>query len=244
MMGLITRYENFIASFLGFLFLIPLCFILISITQKVNLASGNSTEDSTVLTVIIDAGHGGEDGGAVGVDGTLEKNLNLDVALKVANLLKQNGVNVVLTRTSDISLHSDEAKTVREKKVSDIHNRFSMIENTKSCIFVSIHMNKFADSSCKGAQTFYSPNNEESIILASFIQNRIKNEIQKENDRKIKKSGSSIFLLYNATVPAVLVECGFISNNEELKLLKTEEYRDKMSVSIYNGIMDYLNKEE
>lgn len=244
MMSIVTRYENLIASFIGFIFLIPLCFILININQKINLASSNSTTNSTVRTVIIDAGHGGEDGGAVGADGTAEKDLNLYVALKVYELLKNNNVNTVLTRSSDISLHSDEAKTIREKKVSDIHNRFSMIENTENCIFVSIHMNKYSDPNCKGAQIFYSPNNEESSILAKFIQDRIVNEIQNDNKRQIKKSGSSIFLLYNATVPAALVECGFISNSDELNLLKTNDYRDKMALSIYNGIMDFLNKEE
>lgn len=218
--------------------------VVLNVAEYSSSIMAMGTANGTVETIIIDAGHGGEDGGAIGVDGVVEKNLNLPIALEVAKQLKKQGLSVVLTRDGDYATYSEEAKTLGQKKTSDIHNRFALIEDTKNCIFVSIHMNHYDSEYCSGAQTFYSDNNEDSAVLAQKIQNAIREEIQHDNERQIKPATSSIYLLYYAEVPAVLVECGFISNIEESKKLQDPEYQNKIAKSISNGILDYLGKTE
>ena len=189
--------------------------------------------------VIVDAGHGGEDGGAIGIDGTVEKNINLDIALKLRNILKFYGFDVIMTRTDDVMTCNDNLKTLRERKVSDIHNRFALIEENPDAVFVSIHQNKFSDTSQHGTQVFYSGYNEKSKKLAEYIQDSVKNNLQPQNSRVVKKSGSGIYLLYHAKTPAVLVECGFVSNSDEVKQLNNEEYRMKIALLIADGILKY-----
>ncbi len=193
----------------------------------------------TVNTVILDAGHGGEDGGAVAKDGTLEKDINLDITLKLEKILKFYGFKVIMTRTTDTMTCDENLNTQRQKKISDIKNRFEIISTNEDAIFVSIHQNKFNDSSQKGTQVFYSKNNSESKILADSIQKSIVNFSQPQNKRIIKKSGTDIYLLYHAQIPAVMVECGFISNNEDLNNLKNDEYKSKMALLIADGILKY-----
>lgn len=205
----------------------------------VNVVNTDAIINNTIPTIIIDAGHGGEDGGAIGIDGTIEKNLNLEIALKLNDVLSVMGYETRMVRISDISIYNGNPKTLREKKVSDIRNRTAIMEEYENCLYVSIHQNKYDDASIWGAQTFYSPNDEQSKKLAQFIQSSIATELQPENKRQIKQSGTSIYVLYNATKPAVMVECGFISNPNELSQLKTEEYQSKMAFSIMSGIINY-----
>ena len=188
--------------------------------------------------IIIDAGHGGEDGGAVANDGTVEKDLNLDIALKLNDIISVMGYKTHLIRTTDMAIHTS-GDTIRQRKISDIKNRFAIMNKYDDCIYVSIHQNKFNDTGVHGAQTFYSPNNNESRVLADFIQKSISSQLQKENRRVIKKSGTDIYLLYNATKPTVMVECGFVSNDNELKKLKDNDYQNKMAISIALGIINY-----
>lgn len=209
--------------------------------QNVQTASSTAITDETVI--IIDAGHGGEDGGAVGADGTVEKDINLAISLKVNNVLSSLGYKTHMIRTDDVSVHNKDAKTVRERKVSDIHNRAAAMNEYENCIYVSIHQNKYESSSIWGAQTFYSPNDDKSKILANFIQNSIKTNVQPTNNRVIKKSGTNIYVLYEATKPAIMVECGFLSNPKELELLKSDDYQNKMAYSISYGIINYLISE-
>lgn len=190
-------------------------------------------------TVIVDAGHGGADGGAVALDNTAEKDYNLDIALKIEQILKMNGFKVIMTRTEDIMTCDEGLSTLRSKKVSDIHNRFSIIENNPDAIFVSIHQNKFPDSSQHGTQVFYSGNNSESKILADTVQQTIVNALQKDNVRQTKKSGTEIYLLYHSKIPSILVECGFVSNYEDLQKLRTDEYKTKLAMLIADGIIKY-----
>ncbi len=199
-----------------------------------------STKPITQKTIIVDAGHGGEDGGAIGLDGTVEKNINLDIALKLEKLLKFYGFNVIMTRTQDVMTCDDGLDSLRKRKVSDIHNRFDLIQKNPDAIFISVHQNKFEDSSQHGTQVFYSANNEESKLLAEAIQASIVSSLQPKNDRVVKKSGSGIYLLYHAEIPAVLVECGFISNSDELKKLKDDSYRMKLAILIADGLIKYL----
>lgn len=201
-----------------------------------------TSSDNIVLNelpiIIIDAGHGGEDGGAVANDGTVEKDLNLDIALKLNDIMSVMGYKTHLIRTTDTAIHSS-GDTIRQRKISDIKNRFAIMNKYDDCIYVSIHQNKFNDTGVHGAQTFYSPNNNESRVLADFIQKSISSQLQKENRRVIKKSGTDIYLLYNATKPTVMVECGFVSNDNELKKLKDNDYQNKMAISIALGIINY-----
>ena len=217
--------------------------LLCMVVAKNNRTMLTAKPSPETLSVIVDAGHGGMDGGAVGVDGTVEKEINLQIAKKVDAMLRFLGYRSVMTRTEDISLHTPDAKTTRQKKVSDIHQRMRMMEETKDAIFVSIHQNQFSDESQTGTQVFYSKNKAASAVLAQSIQDAVVASIQPENTRKIKPSGTEIYLLYHAPIPAVLVECGFLSNYGETQLLKDETYQQKISAAIVAGILAYCNEE-
>ena len=205
---------------------------------RIEKASSKIVIQNDLPIIIIDAGHGGEDGGAVANDGTVEKNLNLEIALKLNDVLSIIGYETLLIRKTDTAIHSS-GNTIRQRKISDIKNRFAIMNKYDNCLYISIHQNKFNDARIYGAQTFYSSNNTNSKILADFIQKSISNQLQTDNKRVIKKSGTDIYLLYNATKPAVMVECGFISNIEELSKLKNKEYQEKMAISIAFGIINY-----
>lgn len=218
-----------------------LSFYIFNLINHAMLTAGTIKAQKSEFTIIIDAGHGGADGGAVGADGMAEKVINLQISQYLDNILNFHGVKTIMTRTTDDSIHSDEANTLREKKVSDIHNRMAVMEGTENAVFVSIHQNKFSNSTLWGTQVFYSPNTTESAELADLIQTNVKNIIQPTNKRVIKKSGSSIYLLYNAKKTAVLVECGFVSNPQENEMLQTPDYQQKIAFSIACGIIEYLN---
>jgi N-acetylmuramoyl-L-alanine amidase len=190
-------------------------------------------------SIILDAGHGGFDGGASASDGTQEKDINLSITLKLKELLEFSGYNVILTRDTDSGIESNPDDTIGKRKVSDMKNRLKIINSNPEALFVSIHLNKFTTASASGAQVFYSPNNENSMILAENLQKAIVGRIQPNNDRVIKKGGKNIYLLKNAKIPSVIVECGFLSNKAELEQLKSEEYQLKMAFCIYCGILDY-----
>lgn len=222
------------------LFLIILSAMLYFTFMANSSADGVMTKPVLKQTVIIDAGHGGDDGGAIGIDGTVEKDINLDIALKLEKLLKFYGFDVIMTRTEDIMTCDDGLDSLRKRKVSDIHNRFDVLEKNPDAVFISIHQNKFEDNSQHGTQVFYSGNNDESKLLAESIQNSIVSVLQPDNSRVVKKSGSGIYLLYHAKLPAVLVECGFISNPAEVKKLNDEKYRMKIAFLIADGLIKYL----
>ncbi len=190
-------------------------------------------------TIILDAGHGGFDGGAVAHDGTVEKDINLNITLVVAKLLKQNGFRVIMTRENDVSTEDVESSQIATKKKSDLKNRLNLMKDYPESVFVSVHLNKFTTSSASGSQVFYSKN-EQAKSLGDCIQKSIVALLQPDNTRVNKQATSSTYLLHNATVPAVLVECGFLSNKSELERLKTQDYQNKMAFSIYCGILEYF----
>ncbi len=196
-----------------------------------------SSQISPAKTVIIDAGHGGEDGGAVAVDGTLEKDINLKIALQAAKVLKLYGFEVIMTRESDTSTSTGESFIKRE----DLENRLNLMKKNPDSIFVSIHLNKFTTSAAKGSQVFYSKF-ENSKLLGDLIQNSIILNLQKENKRVNKQATSSTYLLHKATIPAVLVECGFLSNEAELTRLKDSAYQKKLAFCIIDGILQYFKE--
>lgn len=209
-------------------------FTLYSIPQIVESATQVS---ATVRpTIIVDPGHGGVDGGASCADGTPEKGINLSIALSLRDFLRSAGYEVVMTRETDISIHDESATTIRQKKVSDLHNRLKLLESYPNAIFVSIHQNKFEQAKYFGCQVFYSKNNTQSQMLAQAIDLSVKERTQPDNKRELKQADKSLFLLWNAKNPAVLVECGFLSNPREAENLKDEEYQKQMAFAIFSGI--------
>lgn len=195
-------------------------------------------------TIVVDAGHGGEDGGAVGVNGLVEKDINLAIALALAENLKANNFQVILVRDGDYSVGDQSLSTVAERKRSDTKNRVRLVEETGECLLVSIHQNQFSQSQYSGAQMFYSPNNPESALLAECIRESVVSSLQPDNTRQNKEAGEEIYLLTHCQVPAVLVECGFLSNPEEANLLSQEAYQQDMAAAIYNGIVSFLEQRE
>lgn len=203
---------------------------------------GNDIQQKKPI-ILVDAGHGGVDGGAIAPsDMTVEKNLNLSIALKVRDLFLMMGYGVIMTRETDISIHDDSASTIRQKKVSDLKNRLKMLDFGEAEMLVSIHMNIFSQSKYSGTQVFYGAKNDESRLLAEAVQNSIKTHIQPQNDRVIKPSTKSIYLLYNANKPAIMTECGFLSNIDELNKLKNNTYQQTMAFGIVCGVNDYKFK--
>ena len=190
-------------------------------------------------TIVIDAGHGGEDGGAVSNNGIAEAEINLKIALKLQQLLEQSGSNVVLTRSDNNAIYDLDKKTLREKKNSDIRNRVKIGNNSSADIFVSIHLNKIPESQYYGWQTFFKEGSEDGKRLATCIQNNLNEAIQKENKRVPMKI-SNVYIIKHVEIPTVIVECGFLSNPEEEKILQQEEYQTKLAWGIYNGIMEYF----
>ncbi len=225
-------------------FIVLFCFVLsISFINYNDVFDNISSENklsTKTPTIIIDAGHGGFDGGTSTDDGVSEKGINLSIALYLKEYLNFFGFNVVMTREADISTESEGLTTIRSKKSSDLHNRMALMEKTDNAIFVSIHQNHFSSSKYKGAQVFYSPElSEQSSLLAENIQENIVYYLQKDNTRQIKPCGTSVYLIYNAIKPAVLVECGFLSNPEDAENLQDEIYQRKMALCIAIGILNY-----
>ncbi len=182
-------------------------------------------------TVVIDAGHGGEDGGAVSVSGAVESHINLAIALRLDQIFGLFGVNAVLLRDSDISLHDPGAETLREKKVSDLHNRVEMIQSLESPTVISIHQNTYASSRYHGAQVFYA-NGELSLPLAQTTQAVLKQAVDPDNGRKPAAIPESVYLMNHISCPAILVECGFLSHYQEDQLLQTPVYQTKLAVAL------------
>lgn len=194
--------------------------------------------------IIIDAGHGGMDGGAVSASGIMEKDINLSIALKLEALLEVLGFDTVMVRDSDRSIHDENAVTVRQQKSSDLKNRLNLLEDTHSGILISIHQNIYSQASAYGTQVFYGPNRGESALLAEYLQKTITGYLQPDNHREIKQAGDSLYILYHAAKPAVMVECGFLSNPQDLILLQDETYQEKMAFSIAAGLMNTLAHQE
>lgn len=190
-------------------------------------------------TVVVDAGHGIPDEGAESSNGTTEAETNLKIALKLQNLLEQSGCTVILTRSDENAIYDIDSKTLKQKKISDIRNRVKIGNESSADIFVSIHLNKIPQQQYDGWQTFYKQGSEEGEKLAKSIQTNLNESIQKENNR-VAKTIDNVYIIKHVEIPTSIVECGFLSNPEEEKLLLEDEYQNKLSWGIYNGIIDYF----
>lgn len=190
------------------------------------------------ITVAVDPGHGGRDPGKIGINGALEKDINLSIAMKLKEQLEDNGYRVVMTREEDISLSSEEDS---QKQLADLKNRVDIINNSNPELTVSIHQNSFTQEDCKGVQVFYYGGSEKSETFAHIMQEQIKSSIQDGNTRKAKAE-NSYYMLKNTYGTIVIVECGFLSNNEEANLLTQDNYQEKMAEAIYLGIETYVQE--
>ncbi len=219
------------------------CYISISqIKDDIKAVFSERIDDNTVF--IIDAGHGGEDSGAIAADGTLEKDINLEIALKLATFFDIFGIDYVMIRSEDISVGDTALETIRKRKVSDINRRHEIINSYNDSVLLSIHQNYFPDKKYYGCQVFYSDNIPESEILANLIQQNIIASLQESNTRKVKASDDSIFLLHKAERPSVMIECGFLSNENELIQLKDSLYQSNLAYFITSAVIDYNNQSE
>lgn len=187
-------------------------------------------------------GHGKPDEGAQSSRGTTEAETNLKIALKLQNLLEQSGASVILTRSDENAIYDIDAKTLKQKKISDIHNRVKIGNESSADIFVSIHLNKIPQQQYDGWQTFYNAKSTEGQKLAVSIQNNLNEAIQKENNR-VAKTIDNIYIIKHVEIPTTIVECGFLSNPEEEQKLLNDEYQNRLSWGIYNGIIDYFYDE-
>lgn len=181
--------------------------------------------------LILDAGHGGEDGGASSASGSKESDINLNIVLKTESLLAFLGVEATLTREEDISIHSEGAVTLRQKKVSDLKNRVAIVESCSNAMLISVHQNHFTDSRYSGAQVFYNMS-DISRQWGECAQELLRQTLNPDNDRKAKPMPDGIYLFEHVSCPSILVECGFLSNGEEASLLLTDSYQRKISMAL------------
>ncbi|WP_455493472.1 N-acetylmuramoyl-L-alanine amidase [Eubacterium sp.] len=219
--------------FSGFL-LIAVCINLSCKIDNYLVKTVGINNIQTRKTVIIDPGHGGIDVGAVGIDGSLEKNINLSISLDLYDFLMVSGINAVLTRDGDYEVY----RAGEQRTKSDLYNRMDYINSIPDSILISIHQNHFENEAEWGTQIWYSPNDEKSPTIADKILNSVKKNIQPENKRINKKSDNSYYILYKAQKPSVMVECGFVSNENENKRLQDKEYQRDMAYSVLAGICE------
>lgn len=197
----------------------------------------------TNKTIIVDAGHGGIDPGAMTDDEFIkEKDVNLKITMKLKELLEASGAMVILTRNDDTSLYKEEeGKTIRQKYNENLKNRKNIIKESSADMFVSIHLNKFEQSKYYGAQTFYPYGKDEDKQLATYIQSELKRVVDNTNNREIKPR-NDLYLLKENEIPSTLIECGFLSNDKEAKLLNDEKYQNEIAWAIYVGIQRYFSE--
>ncbi|MEA4912726.1 MAG: N-acetylmuramoyl-L-alanine amidase [Oscillospiraceae bacterium] len=224
------------------IFLIAVLFARVSGRYAKEVAAEPQYYDEQV--VVVDAGHGDFDPGAIAADKTPEKDINLAIALKLCDLLRVNGHIVVLTRDGDKTMADANAGTTAARKRTDTHNRSLLADSFADAVLISIHQNSFSDTAQHGTQMFYGTLNAQSPLLADALMCSIVVNVQPDNARPLKKGTDSIYILTHTHAPTVLVECGFMTNNSELSQLKDETYQTKLAYALYLGYLDYLQAPE
>ena len=200
-------------------------------------------EPTLARKVVLDPGHGGLDSGSVGINDALEKDINLKISLMLRDMLEMTGFEVIMTRETDVSIHDEGLSKIVVQKRSDLQNRLKIMEENPDAIFVSIHQNKFEQEKYSGAQVFYNERDDRNAVLAGITQDAFIELLQPDNTRVEKTSGSEYYLLHNAPIPAVLVECGFLSNAKEAALLIDEEYQSKVAFVVMTSILRFYETE-
>lgn len=220
--------------------------LLLAFLIQLPIQHTNTTWDTWSLplagkTIVIDPGHGGPDGGAVGRDQTQEKDIALVVAKKLRDYLQQAGGLIYLTREDDSDLAEKDTKGLSQRKSEDIRNRLKFIHDKKADLFITVHLNAIPSTRWSGAQTFYYPQFDESRHLAKMIQAELVRNL--ENTDRSALAINGIYLLKHAEIPGALVEVGFLSNEREREQLKRDDYQTKVAGSIYLGVLRYLTEE-
>lgn len=213
------------------------CSIALIDSRIESVLSSNVHSSGDTYTVVIDAGHGGFDSGKVGIDGTLEKDINLKIAKKLEKLLKAEDIEVIMTRTGDTGLYEEASSN---KKRQDMTNRTSLMNEAEADCIISIHQNSYPEESISGAQVFYYTGSDAGKTLAALIQQELVSDIDPSNHR-VEKANDSYYLLKNASAPIVIVECGFLSNGEESRKLVDDTYQQKLAWAIHMGVLQFLN---
>lgn len=190
-------------------------------------------------TLILDAGHGGEDGGALSAAGDKESMINLSIVLRLDQLMGFCGTPAVLTRTDDRSIHDVSAKTIREKKVSDLRNRVKIVKTTENAVLMSVHQNSYEDSRYSGAQVFFGTSGA-SQTWGEIAQELLRISLDPSNERTAKQIPDTVYLMKQIQCPAILVECGFLSNTEEAQLLLTADYQKKVATALAGACLRFL----
>lgn len=191
--------------------------------------------------VVLDPGHGGIDGGAVSKTGMLEKDVTLAISEQLRDYLQEAGALVLMTREEDRDLAGPDTKRVRQRKIEDLKRRVDIVNDSDADLFISLHMNAIPSPRWSGAQTFYNRAIPENEVLAKFVQDEVRRNL--ENTTRQAKPIHNVFLLKHATIPGILIEAGFLSNPGEAALLQTEEYQKKVAASVYQGIMRFYTDE-
>lgn len=217
--------------------LIVICMLYFVGEAAVFTMGDNVLTGKTQVCIVLDAGHGGDDPGKIGVNGLKEKDINLAIAQKVRTYLEANDVKVIMTRETSEGLYDPG---VDNKKVQDMKRRIEIIEETAPVATVSIHQNSYTEEYVNGAQVFYYADSKEGENLAALLQENLRANLNPENHRQIKPN-DSYYLLKKTKIPTVIVECGFLSNYTEAELLGTEEYQDRVAWAIHMGIMQFIN---
>ncbi len=211
-------------------------------TESIPTAVTDYSNETPVI--ILDAGHGGFDGGCTSADGTPEKGINLSILLKLRDMLEISGYQVKVTRDEDISIHDKGIEGLANQKGSDMDNRLEIFNSEDNAVCISIHQNQFNDPKYSGAQMFFSGSTSGSEELARSLQKSFAGMLQPENKREIKECGKELFLCYYSENPTVMAECGFLSNPEEAALLATDDYQSKVAFTIYSGICSYIGSKK
>lgn len=198
-----------------------------------------SSSASDGQIIILDAGHGGMDGGCTSANGDVEKNINLAILLNLRDMLRASGYTVLTTRDADKSIHDEGVEGIANQKSSDMDNRLALFNSVQGALCLSIHQNQFTDPQYNGAQMFYSEANSQNAALAQILQNQFVAFLQPDNKREIKLCGKELFLCYYSKNPTVMAECGFLSNPDEAALLITEEYQQKVAFTLYSALIQY-----
>lgn len=213
------------------------CMIFIAKKGEQYISSNKTVLGEQQVCIVLDAGHGGDDPGKIGINGSREKHINLAITQKLKYYLEANDIKVVLTREGDAGLYDADAEN---KKVQDMKRRIEIMEAACPLAVISIHQNSYPEEYVKGAQVFYHKDSKDGEQLASLLQESLRERLEPENHRRIK-ANDSYYLLKKTKIPTVIVECGFLSNSYEASLLSDPDYQDRVAWAIHMGIIRYIN---
>jgi len=238
----IKNVLNLISKYFPSLFLIAaICFFFSQVNHAVSVVNYHmGINEAKRKTIIVDAGHGGEDGGASGLNNTLEKEINLAIALKLKEILIKDQYKVIMTREGDYAIGDTSLDTISARKKSDMRERLRIINESGNCIYIAIHQNSFPHENNSGTEIYYSPNQEESLILAQTVMQSIANDFGSNVTRECRAADKNIFLLHNSQVPSILLECGFLTNQQDSLKLLDEEYQMQFVKSVHSGLNRYI----